>query len=83
MHNQTINYQMESKILYIYQSGFYKNHSTDTTDEVLIDFDSGLLTGMVLMDLQKAFDIINYEILLEKISLLGFSNHSIKWLIIQ
>ena len=74
---------MESKILYSYQSGFYKNHSTDTTDKILIDFDSGLLTGMVLMDLQKAFDIINYEILLEKMSLLGFSNHSIKWLILQ
>ena len=39
----------------------------------------GLLTGMILIDLQKAFDTINYEILLEKMKVLGFSNHVVKW----
>ena len=42
-------------------------------------FDSGLLTGMILIDLQKAFDTINHDILLKKMASLGFSNHSIKW----
>ena len=49
------------------------------TDEISTDFDSGLLTGMILIDLRKAFGTINYELLVEKMSSLGFSNHSIKW----
>ena len=31
---------------------------------MLTGFDSGLLTGMILIDLQKTFDTINHEILL-------------------
>ena len=68
---------MENNILYRYQSGFLKNHSTDTSltyvmDKILTGFDSGLLTGMILIDLQKAFDAINYDILLKKCLLLDF-----------
>ena len=60
------------------------NHSTDTslsylTNKILIGFDSGLLTGMILIDLQKTFDTINHDISLKKMASLGFSNHSIKW----
>ena len=36
------------------------------TDKILTGFDSGLLTGMKLIDLQKAFDTINYNVLLKK-----------------
>ena len=77
-------YLTDKNILYKYQSGFRKNHSTDTslsylTNRILTGFDSGLLTGMILIDLQKAFDTINHDILLKKMASLGFSNHSIKW----
>ena len=77
-------YLTDNKILYRYQSGFRKNHSTDTclsylTDKILTGFDSGLLTGMILIDLQKAFDTINHDILLKKMSLAGFSCQSITW----
>ena len=34
---------------------------------------------MILINLQKAFDTINHDILLKKMASLGFSNHSIKW----
>ena len=69
IHDQTMEYLTDNKILYRYQSGFRKNHSTDTclsylTDKILTGFDSGLLTGMILIDLQKAFDTINHDILL-------------------
>ena len=65
-------------ILYKYQSGFCKNHATDAslsylTDNILTGFDSSLLTGMILIDLQKASDI------LRKMASLGFSNNSIMW----
>ena len=74
-------YLTDKIILYKHQSGFRKNHSTDTslsylTNRILTGFDSGLLTGMILIDLQKAFDTINHDILLKKMASLGFSNHS-------
>ena len=36
------------------------------TDKILKGFDESLLTGMILIDLQKAFDTINHEVLLQK-----------------
>ena len=42
-------------------------------------FDSGLLTGMVLIDLQKAFDTIDYNILIKKMPFLGSADETIKW----
>ena len=74
----------KNNILYNYQSGFRKHHSTDTclsylTDKVKIGFEEGLLTGMVLIDLQKAFDTIDHSILLEKMSCLGFAGKTIAW----
>ena len=78
-----LEYLTDNNILYKYQSGFCKNHSTDTwlsylPNKILTSFDSGLLTGMILIYLQKAFDTINHRILLRKIASLGFSNHSVK-----
>ena len=49
------------------------------TDKILTGFDSALLTGMILIDLQKAFDTIDHDILLNKISALRFSDGSINW----
>ena len=79
-----MNYLIENNIPYRRQSGFHKKHSTDTfleylTDKILTGFDSGLLTGMILIDLQKAFHTINHGILLRKMSALRFSDRSINW----
>ena len=35
------------------------------------------MTGMILVDPQKAFDSIDHDILLKKLSAMGFSNHTI------
>ena len=48
-------------------------------DKILKGFDDGLVTGMILIDLQKAFDTINHDILLKKLSIIGFSDHTVKW----
>ena len=66
------------------QSGFRKIHSTDSWltflhDKILKGFDKGLMTGMILIDLQKAFDTIDHDTLLKKLSAIGFSNHTIGW----
>ena len=84
IHDQTQSYLSEKDILYKYQSGFRSNHSTSSclvylTDLISKGFDSGLYTGMILIDLQKAFDTIDHEILLEKMICLGFSKEVIQW----
>ena len=81
--DQTKDFLSLKKMFYDYQSGFRKNHSTDTcpsflNEKVLKGFDDGLMTGKVLIDLQKAFDAINHDILLKKLSIIGFSDHTVK-----
>ena len=84
IHDQTQQFLTENEMLYRFQSGFRPNYSTDfclsfLNDKIVKGFDTGLLTGMILIDLQKAFDTINYEILLEKMKVMGFSNHVVNW----
>ena len=74
----------DEDILYNYRAGFRGNHSTNLclsflTGKVLKGFDKGLLTGMILIDLQKAFDTIDHEILLQKLKAIKFSESTIKW----
>ena len=69
--NQTQMYLDQNKIFYKYQSGFRQNHSTNTalsylTDEIQRGFDDGLFTGMILIDLKKAFDTFDHDIFLKK-----------------
>ena len=84
IHDQTKSYLDKNKILYTYQSGFRSNFSTDSCLSYLCDlitkgFDSGVYTGMILIDLQKAFDTIDHEILLCKMKFIGFSEKVLDW----
>ena len=63
-------YLKENNILYSQQSGFRKKHSTDTCLINLLDYlctniSEGKYEGMVLLDLQKAFDPVDHNILCE------------------
>ena len=84
IHNQTQLFLNDNNILYKYQSGFRKYYSTDTclsylNDKVQIGFEQGWMTGMILIDLQKAFDTIDHDILLDKMHCLGFSEPTMQW----
>ena len=64
IHDQTNAFLSNEDILYNYKSSFCGNHSTNlnlsfSTDKTLKGFDECLLTGIVLIDLQKAFDTID------------------------
>ena len=41
--------------------------------------DKGQLTGMVFLDLSKAFDTIDHDIMLNKLISLGFSDSAVLW----
>ena len=84
IHGQVQKYLDENRILYRYQSGFRAHHSTDTglsylSDKILQGFETGKFTGMILIDLQKAFDTIDHKIFLDKLVYLGFSKSAILW----
>ena len=73
---QTTNFLTDNNIFYKYQSGFRNNHSKDLflsflNDKILKGFDNGVYTGMILIDLQKAFDTVNDKILLDKLLPIG------------
>ena len=73
---------VKNNLLYELQSGFRSRYSTDTClihliDHIKAQTAKGLFTGMVLLDLQKAFDTVDHEILCEKLSTVGVE--SISW----
>ena len=86
IHDQTMDFVTKKYILWKFQSGFRKFPFTDSclsylTDKVAKRFYSGLLTGMILTDLQKVFDTIHYHTLLtEKMKCMSFSDDGTKWL---
>ena len=84
IHNQVDSFLRSHNIIYKYQSGFRTSHSTNSclsylSNKVQNGFEEGNLTGMILIDLQKAFDTIDHEILLLKMEHLGFAESTISW----
>ena len=62
-------YLNKKTLIYMYQSGFRANHSTDLflaqlIDVVVTSMDKQMNTSMMLVDLQKAFDTLDHGVLL-------------------
>ena len=59
------------------QSGFRKQFSSHSclfqlSDYIINGRDKGLHTEIILIDLKKAFDTLDYNVLLEKMECIGF-----------
>ena len=85
IHDQVSTFLNSKNLLYTYQSSFRKKYSTDfchsyLNDNILKGFDKGLMTSMILIDLQKAFDTIDHDVLLQKLYAIDFSKHTVNWL---
>ena len=81
---QCVDYLEQFDLLHREQSGFRKFHSCHTaltklTDNLYKEIDSGNLTGMVFIDFKKAFDLVNHNILLEKLKIYQFDKHTLNW----
>ena len=84
IHNQLMSYLNCYSKLSEHQSGNRKYHSTETlgiffSNELFKAIDQKEVTAAILLDLSKAFDSLNHEILLRKLAKLGVSTDALKW----
>ena len=77
VHNQLTEHLQKYEIIFDYQSGFRSKHSVNTclahlSNQILKGFEARKSTVMILIDLQKAFDTLEHQILLKKLKYTGF-----------
>ena len=83
-YGQVYDYFVENNLLYESQYGFRKLHSTELatleiTDKITKELDQGKLPLAIYLDLSKAFDTIDHNILLEKLKYYGIKGNSLSW----
>ena len=71
-------------LLFSSQSSYRKHHSCITAmvnlvDQLIANMDDKLISSLLMIDLSKAFDTINHELLITKLSIYGVSPSSLKW----
>ena len=74
----------ENNILYEYQFGFRKNHSTSHAIITLVKrvtkaLDTGKYVVGIFIDLKKAFDTIDHGILMRKLEFYGIKRNILNW----
>ena len=73
-----------NKIINNFQFGFRKGHSTahatiNLLEAALDGLDEKLKTGGVYLDISKAFDTVNHDILLSKLEFYGIRKNELMW----
>ena len=82
--HQLTSYLTTNHRLSVHQSGNKTWHSTETslihsTDSILKAIDQKKVTAVILLDMSKAFDSINHNILLAKLEDVGVSSTCLAW----
>lgn len=76
LYSRLTKYINNSNILYKYQFGFRKNHSTEhalieLVDQIRIAMGNNLMTCGIFIDLSKVFDTVNHHMLIQKLQHYG------------
>ena len=84
MHKRLINFLDRYNCLYSQQFGFRSNHSTSSalincTEKIRKALDSGNHVCSVFIDLQKAFDTVDHDILFSKLYFYGVRGVALNW----
>ena len=85
VHGQIISFLEEKNLLSSYQHGFRKERSTSGAvyqllERINLNMDRRIPTLVTYIDFKKAFDCVQFDILLRKIDKLGLNSHIPKWL---
>ena len=84
VRNAVYSFLSENYWIYLRQSGFRLKHSTETAlikiiDDLIFNLDNDRVSGMVLVDYLKAFDMIDHTLLLKKLEVYGLNRDSLQW----
>ena len=84
MHKRLYTFLEDNKILYDKQFGFRKNNSTvfsliEITEKIKESIDNKKFGCGIFIDLRKAFDTVNHDILLRKLEHYGIRGITLDW----
>ena len=84
VHKQLLAHLVENELLDARKSDFKMDHSTQTVllrlvDDIRSATDKRMITILVLFDFSKAFDLVDHNLLLKKLNLMGCSDEVLLW----
>ncbi len=84
VHKQLYEYMSQHNLFNNSQYGFRKNHSTEYAtiefvDKAMQEIDKGLIPFSIFIDLSKAFDTLDHQILLDKLAHYGICGPQLQW----
>ena len=84
MYNRLYKYLLQNNLFYEKQFGFQASNSTEHAviqliSQILDAFNESKYTLGIFIDLSKAFDTVDHNILLKKLDMYGIKGKNLKW----